>query len=282
MTYTIKINDLTTFPLSEWNTNAFDCDYTITVLTSDLLTVKEAFTDIKKIEVFQNHIPIAEYTYFDGFSSITLIPDIYVPDESTFIDGLRITLTKQDIIQQVQNIEDMLNKTVNIESMSADEYRTYLLQKVSEACQEDIYSGDFVEINGSNYEFSFTSNDQTNLKTLYDIAINNPNIRLSYHANKQPCQMYPASTIIKIYSTLQMRLLRITTYVNLLNQTILNTDSKEELLKIAYDMPLSPEYQEQMDEILAQMLTVFQNILDQFSDTNPPADLPTTQETIKK
>lgn len=281
MTYTIKVNDSITFPLSEWNTNAFDCDYTITILTSDLLTVKEAFTDIKKIEVFQNHIPIAEYTYFDGFSSITLIPDIYVPDESTFKDGLRITLTKQDIIQQVQNIEDMLNKTVNIEAMSADEYRTYLLQKVSEACQDDIYAGDFVKVTGGMKKFTYKIEDQQNLANAMTIITQGGEslTGIPYHASGEACSLFPIEDIVNIYFALQIRLTQKQTYCNMLNMHIKGLQSKEELLECSYGMDLPEDLQKQMDDIMAASLTIMETLKAQYQKTEIPSDAP--EETPK-
>lgn len=281
MTYTIKINDLNTFPLSEWNTVTFDCDYSVTLLSSDLLAVKEAFTDIKKIEIFQNYISIAEYTYFDGYSSITLLPAIYVPEESNFIDGLKVTLAKQDIIQQVQNIEDMLNKTVNIEAMSADEYRTYLLQKVSEACQDDIYAGDFAKVTGGMKKFTYKIEDQQNLANAMTIITQGGEslTGIPYHASGEACSLFPIEDIVNIYFALQIRLTQKQTYCNMLNMHIKGLQSKEELLECSYGMDLPEDLQKQMDDIMAASLTIMETLKAQYQKTEVPSDAP--EETPK-
>lgn len=276
MTYTIKINDLTTFPLSEWDTVSFDCDYTVTVLSSDINAVKTAFTDIKKIEVFQNHIPIAEYTYFDGFSSITLLPAIFVPEESNFIDGLKVTLAKMDILQQVQNIEDKLNNNVDIASMTADEYKTYLLQKVSEACQEDIYAGDFIKVSNGMKKFTYKLEDQQNLANAMTIVTQGGDslIGIPYHASGEACSLFPVEDIINIYFALQIRLTQKQTYCNMLNMHIKELQTKEELLECSYGMDLPENLQKQMDDIMAASLTIMETLKSQYQIAEPPSVIP--------
>lgn len=283
MTYSIKINDSYTFPLSEWNTTVFDSDYTITVLSSDLSAVKAAFTDMNKIEIFQNHIPIAEYTYFDGFASITLLPDIFVPEESTFMDGLKVTLTKQNIIQQVQNIEDKLNNNIDVDSMSTEEYKAFLLQKVSEACQDDIYAGDFIQVTNGLKKFTYKMEDQQNLANAMTIISQGGEslTGIPYHASGEACSLFPVEDIVNIYFALQIRLTQKQTYCNMLNMHINDLQSKEELLECSYGMDLPENLQKQMDDIMAASLAIMETLQSQYQRSDTPTEVPEKTSTTK-
>lgn len=283
MIYTIKINDSITFPIHEFNPSEFNSDFKITILSDDLQAVKSAFRDIKKIEVMGNHISIAEYSCFDRYSDITLINAIFVPEEATFIDGLIVTLTKHNIVQQVQEIENKLNNFIDINSMSTEEYKAFLLQKVSEACQDDIYAGDFIQVTDGLKKFTYKMEDQQNLANAMTIISQGGEslTGIPYHASGEACSLFPVEDIVNIYFALQIRLTQKQTYCNMLNMHINDLQSKEELLECSYGMDLPENLQKQMDDIMAASLAIMETLQSQYQRSDTPTEVPEKTSTTK-
>ena len=265
MVITAKINDTETVKLCDWNTQMFESDLALKVQSGDFTKIKNLFTDINKIEILIDDEVVATYTAYNTYSEIQYLGDVYVGGEDIFTPALRVILYKTDIAEQVKRLDEKVNPVINFDTMSPDEYRNYKLTQVNEACQEDIYAGDEIEIDGTPRKFTFKLEDQMNLKNLFDIVSTFPDVQyLPYHVSAQSCEMFSRKDIITVYLTLLIRLTKITTYCNQLNMYIRSLYDKEKMKDITYGMELPEGYLATYNNIIAQSMESMQSLFEKY------------------
>lgn len=265
MLITAKINDKDTVKLCDWNIQMFESDLALKVQSGDLDTLKEIFKNINKIEIFIDDENVATYTAYNTYSEIQYLGDVYVPGEDLFTPALRVVLYKTDIAEQVKRLDEQVNPVINFDMMSLEEYKTYKLTQVNEACQEDIYAGDEIELDNVSRKFTFKLEDQMNLKNLFDIVSTFPDVQnLPYHVSTQSCEMFSREDIITVYLTLLIRLTKITTYCNQLNMYIRSLYNKEDIEKVTYGMELTGKYLETYNDIIAQSMKNMQSLFEKY------------------
>jgi hypothetical protein len=246
------------------------------LLTNDLNYTTNAFNNINTLEIISNDEVVARYTCFNSYDSISYLGEKYVSRLKQFCPILKVTLAKTNIIDQVARLDAQINNIVDVDNLSLEEYREYILNQVSKSCQEDIFDGMYIELsNGLTEKFSFNLQDQQDLKALFDTAVQFPEFSFSWHSNGKLCRLYPAIDIIKIYSNLQMKLLRCTTYCNTLNILIRAANDRMEISNYYYGYELEQEAQNNINEIVSAMGQIFRYILDSFGiedDMEQPED----------
>ena len=273
MVITAKINDTETVKLCDWNTQMFESDLALKVQSGDFTKIKNLFTDINKIEILIDDEVVATYTAYNTYSEIQYLGDVYVGGEDIFTPALRVILYKTDIAEQVKRLDEKVNPVINFDTMSPDEYKNYKLTQVNEACQEDIYAGDEIEINGVPRRFTFKLEDQMNLKNLFDIVSTFPDVQyLPYHVSAQSCEMFSRKDIITVYLTLLIRLTKITTYCNQLNMYIRSLYDKEKMKDITYGMELPEGYLATYNNIIAQSMESMQSLFEKYLGTSSDSE----------
>ena len=273
MLITAKINDKDTVKLCDWNTQMFESDLALKVQSDDFAKIKNLFTDIDKIEILIDDEVVATYTAYNTYSEIQYLGDVYVSGEDIFTPALRVILYKTDIAEQVKRLDEKVNPVINFDTMSPDEYRNYKLTQVNEACQEDIYAGDEIEIDGTPRKFTFKLEDQMNLKNLFDIVSTFPDVQyLPYHVSAQSCEMFSRKDIITVYLTLLIRLTKITTYCNQLNMYIRSLYDKEKMKDITYGMELPEGYLATYNNIIAQSMESMQSLFEKYLGTSSDSE----------
>ena len=273
MVITAKINDTETVKLCDWNTQMFESDLALKVQSDDFTKIKNLFTDINKIEILIDDEVVATYTAYNTYSEIQYLGDVYVGGEDIFTPALRVILYKTDIAEQVKRLDEKVNPVINFDTMSPDEYRNYKLTQVNEACQEDIYAGDEIEIDGVPRRFTFKLEDQMNLKNLFDIVSTFPDVQhLPYHVSAQSCEMFSRKDIITVYLTLLIRLTKITTYCNQLNMYIRSLYDKEKIKEITYGMELPEGYLATYNNIIAQSMESMQSLFEKYLGTSSDSE----------
>ena len=273
MVITAKINDTETVKLCDWNTQMFESDLALKVQSGDFTKIKNLFTDINKIEILIDDEVVATYTAYNTYSEIQYLGDVYVGGEDIFTPALRVILYKTDIAEQVKRLDEKVNPVINFDTMSPDEYRNYKLTQVNEACQEDIYAGDEIEIDGTPRKFTFKLEDQMNLKNLFDIVSTFPDVQyLPYHVSAQSCEMFSRKDIITVYLTLLIRLTKITTYCNQLNMYIRSLYDKEKMKEITYGMELPEGYLATYNNIIAQSMESMQSLFEKYLGTSSDSE----------
>ena len=281
MAFLAKVNGTHEYRLMDWTPQSFKSSPTLRLITSDYQSVKNDFTNIKQLEIYSGENLLATYSVFDTMASSASFNSQYYETENRFVDVIEISLIKNNISEQVDKLSKQINKVVDIEEMSVDEYRDYILSQISESAQEDIYAGDVITLSdGTSGKFTYKMEDQANLTSsiaiidkLMAIQEDSSLIQLPYHSSGQNCQFYSPIDIITIYFTLFMRSVKIQTYTNAINVLIKQAATKEEITKFTYGMELPEEAQENVNNIVATSMGVMQKLMESYqpkeSSTNP-------------
>lgn len=294
MAFLAKVNGTHEYRLMDWTPQSFKSSPTLRLITSDYQSVKNDFTNIKQLEIYSGENLLATYSVFDTMASSASFNSQYYETENRFVDVIEISLIKNNISEQVDKLSKQINKVVDIEEMSVDEYRDYILSQISESAQEDIYAGDVITLSdGTSGKFTYKMEDQANLTSsiaiidkLMAIQEDSSLIQLPYHSSDQSCQFYSPIDIITIYFTLFMRSVKIQTYTNAINVLIKQAATKEEITKFTYGMELPEEAQENVNNIVATSMAVMQKLMESYqpkeSSTNPNAKDNTEEKTSDK
>ena len=115
------------------------------------------------------------------------------------------------------------------------------ISELSLTCNNMICNGVSVEMNGTQEHFSYTENDQTNIKELFNLALIT-NAPMYYHANNQSCKLYTAAQIINLYLEATMNKMHHTTYFNQLRAYVHSLKDIEAVTAVTYGVPLTGEY----------------------------------------
>ena len=270
-----RVNNETEYTIIDFNPAIFINQMTLSLVTDDLREVKQLFGQEFFLEILSGDQVIGEYSCFDGYSYISVKPNIYVESLNAFADILEIYLTRKNLIDTVDDLYKKVNNIVDTESMSLEEYKAYKLSQISEACQTDIYSGDNITFeDGITAHFSFTLQDQQDLNVLFNLACAMPNLRYPWHADSEDCRLYRGVDIIKIYADLQGKLLYTTTYCNAINQCVRVCSTKEQVDQFYYGCEIPEPYATNMEEILSAMEIVFNTIKSQYGIDQEDEDEP--------
>lgn len=294
MAFLAKVNGTHEYRLMDWTPQSFKSSPTLRLITSDYQSVKNDFTNIKQLEIYSGENLLATYSVFDTMASSASFNSQYYETENRFVDVIEISLIKNNLSEQVDKLNKQINKVVDIEEMSVDEYRDYILSQISESAQEDIYAGDVITLSdGTSGKFTYKMEDQANLTSsiaiidkLMAVQEDSSLIQLPYHSSGQSCQFYSPIDIITIYFTLFMRSVKIQTYTNAINVLIKQAATKEEITKFTYGMELPEEVQENVNNIVATSMAVMQKLMESYqpkeSSTNPNAKDNTEEKTSDK
>ena len=253
---TARINNNKIYNLIRWDAQDFNTNLTLYIHSGDLQDVKESFQNVELLEVFRDTQMIASYTSLDTFSQITYLGMDYCEAENRFVDSMSVTLTKLNIADQIQRLDDQINKTVDPTTLSLEDLRAYKLDEVNQACQADIFDGAIVEIDGVEESFSYEYADQLNFISLFALCFVAPEIEdLPYHSSGgHLCKTYSRENMIKICATLLLRKTQIVTYTNALRVYIMQMDNREDLLAAEYGMELPQAYQDNMNSVMGRTI----------------------------
>lgn len=294
MAFLAKVNGTHEYRLMDWTPQSFKSSPTLRLITSDYQSVKNDFTNIKQLEIYSGENLLATYSVFDTMASSASFNSQYYETENRFVDVIEISLIKNNISEQVDKLSKQINKVIDIEEMSVDEYRDYILSQISESAQEDIYAGDVITLSdGTSGKFTYKMEDQANLTSsiaiidkLMAMQEDSSLIQLPYHSSGQSCQFYSPIDIITIYFTLFMRSVKIQTYTNAINVLIKQAATKEEITKFTYGMELPEEAQENVNNIVATSMAVMQKLMESYqpkeNSSNPDAKDNTEEKTSDK
>ena len=265
----INENDNYTFKLCSWDAPSFESSQALIVQSDDFKYLKEAFSEINKIEIFVADNIVAEYTTFNSFSEMTYLGSVFVKHENIFADAIQITLTQVNIAEQVKRIQEQINNVVDIDAMTTEEYRTYLLNVISQRCQQEIFDGAEIEISTGLKRFTYKSEDQVNIQSAVSILRLVPDLEyVPYHASKDNCYLMPSKDMLKIYMALQLRLTYLTTRCNQFNMWIKEIPTKEELMQITWESELPESFQENLNQIYNYALYIVQRVSEAITGEN--------------
>lgn len=254
MQYYVIVNENEQIPIFSWSPINFNAVEELQLATDDLVYVKTVFKNIDNLKIVTDQGDIvAEYTQYDTFQNISYNGVLWSADLNGFNDQLTVKLQKTNLTEEVDRINKKVNNIVDVDSMTTEEYRNYLLQTFSDKGQQVIFNGTNVTLtDGSTKLFTYNLEDQSNLlNALFTIqALGDLTIVLPYHSHTEPCSLYSARDILLVYFTLQFFSTRVQTRVNMLCAWIRTIQTKEELLEITFESDLPQEYMDKVNEIM--------------------------------
>lgn len=266
MVYRVRLNgdDTKTFNLTDWNAANFQSSLTLTVQGADIDMINAAFAAIQKMEVFQDGMLVATYTDLDTYDEVAFIKNEYVQGEGRFTNAMRIHLTRTNIVTQLQRLDEQINPTVDLDTMTLDEVKEYKIREIGEICRAEIYDGEDVTLSdGSVKRYTYDSDDQKNILSAISLIFAARQLGFTleyvpYHSSGHECELTDYLSMVNIYMTLQLRLTRLTTKCNMLNCMIRECEGKDDVLAITWDTPLSEEYQNRYNEMITSAIETAQ------------------------
>lgn len=228
-----------------------DCG--LVVRGDDYGVVAADFTDIVSIDLFnKDGVFQKQLTKYDSCDSIVGIPGVYTDEDNNFVNAFKLMLKSTSLEKKVAQLEEQINPKINKDSMSLSEFQDYQKSLLGQACTAAIYRGvDVITSHHGKQHFSYTAEDQRNLKDLYDTA-RDLKVSLPYHADGYKCDSYTYQDIILIYITQQKNRVYQTTYCNFLNLLIASMQNKDEIEKITYGQALSADDQQELMQLLSE------------------------------
>lgn len=163
---------------------------------------------------------------------------------------MTIILEKPSPADEIDNIKSVVG-IKNMANMNVDEFREYHKEEIGKQCTAAIENGVDVETSKGKQHFSYTIEDQSNIKDLVITAlISEFTLPLPYHADGILCDVYTPQDIIKIYMALSSNKTYHTTYCNILNAMLEDANDMETIKGIIYGMEITNEkYVGVMDKI---------------------------------
>ena len=215
--YYAIINSSERIPLFIWDANSFRINSELHFATDDLVYIKNLLESIELIKIVDDQDnELASFNEFDGFSSISYLGRNYSSQLNAFANELVVTLTKVNLIAQVQRIDAQVNPIIDFEGMTLEQYKEWKVNKFSEMGEQLIFAGtDVTLLNGVTKNFTYDLEDQSNLLNAIFIiqALGDLSISIPYHGHGEPCELYNARDVLAIYFTLQFFSTRIQTEV---------------------------------------------------------------------
>ena len=237
----INYNNTWMFKLGEWSATSFSANPSLLIQSSDLSLIKEVFKNITAIEIYFNSNPVATYTEYDTFGSISYEGNQFIQHENIFAECMRVTLIKTSLVEEVERIRDKVDPVIDPDKMTLEEYRNYLLKNISASCRGQIYAGASVQLpSGGTELFTYDAEDQQNLTSAMAMLMIAPELpAIPYHSsNGGLCRMIPAADLVTIYLTLEVQLTYLVTRCNYMNAWIRSINNKEELMEITWETEL--------------------------------------------
>lgn len=258
--YYAIINSNDRIPLFVWDANSFRGNAELYLATDDLAYIRGLLEHITSISIVdENDNEAASFTEYDGFSSITYLGRNYSQQLNAFANELIVTLTKADLIEQVQRIDEKVNPVIDFEAMTLDEYKDWKINQLSSMGEQTIFTGTDVELtDGTVKNFTYDLEDQSNLLNAIFIiqALDDLTITIPYHGHGEPCELYNALDILAVYIALQVFSTTVQTLVNMKINWVRECETKEEVQAINYDTPLPQEWQDRADAILVPAMNI--------------------------
>ena len=243
MVYTVKLDssDDKVFNLMQFNSMTFDMECKLVVCTDDLKTVKSAFTNFKTLDIYRNDAQIATYTCFNNYKEISLQQGLYNNTNGEWEDALIVSLTRANIVEQVQRLDEKVNQVVDINALTLDEYKNYLQEKNKTALAEFL-ADQSVEFNGKPYGVSEEDQNEMALNFMQYQALTTAGqqVTLEWHSKKSACETFTAEEFVQLTAMIKAFVYPYFQQMNVIKQQIFSSTSREELDKIEIKYEVIP------------------------------------------
>lgn len=243
MVYTVKLDssDDKVFNLMQFNSMTFDMECKLVVCTDDLKAVKSAFTNFKTLDIYRDDVQIATYTCFNNYKEISLQQGLYNNFNGEWEDALIVSLTRANIVEQVQRLDEKVNQVVDINTLTLDEYKNYLQEKNKTALAEFL-ADQSVEFNGKPYGVSEEDQNEMALNFMQYQALTTAGqqVTLEWHSKKSACETFTAEEFVQLTAMIKAFVYPYFQQMNVIKQQIFSSTSREELDKIEIKYEVIP------------------------------------------
>ena len=243
MVYTVKLDssDDKVFNLMQFNSMTFDMECKLVVCTDDLKTVKSAFTNFKTLDIYRDDVQIATYTCFNNYKEISLQQGLYNNSNGEWEDALIVSLTRANIVEQVQRLDEKVNQVVDINTLTLDEYKNYLQEKNKTALAEFL-ADQSVEFNSKPYGVSEEDQNEMALNFMQYQALTTAGqqVTLEWHSKKSACETFTAEEFVQLTAMIKAFVYPYFQQMNVIKQQIFSSTSREELDKIEIKYEVIP------------------------------------------
>lgn len=140
------------------------------------------------------------------------------------------------------------------------------LNEVNSVCENTIHAGIDVELSVGKKHFSLTTNDQTNLDSMFN-AVTLGATEYPYHADGEQCIMYSATDIVTLYVQYKTFVTYQTTYCNMLRTWIKRETDNNVIAGIVYGADLPDDLKTDMQTLLAAANNQIQAIVTKMQAT---------------
>lgn len=243
MVYTVKLDgsDDKVFNLMQFDSMTFDMECKLVVCTDDLKEVKSAFTNFKELDIYRDDVQIATYTCFNNYKEISLQQGLYNNTNGEWEDALIVSLTRANIVEQVQRLDEKVNQVVDINALSLDEYKNYLQEKNKTALAEFL-ADQSVEFNGRPYGVSEEDQNEMALNFMQYQALTTAGqqVTLEWHSKKSACETFTAEEFVQLTAMIKAFVYPYFQQMNVIKQQIFSSTNREELDKIEIKYEVIP------------------------------------------
>lgn len=157
--------------------------------------------------------------------------------------------------------EPEVSNGVSEYSPSLDTVKLSKINELSMICETQIITGVDVEIDGIMEHFSYKLEDQGEIKSAFDLALQT-GMSVPYHSDGNGCKLYTPNQMISIYVAEQTNLTHHKTYFNQLKMYISTLDEIEEIKRITYGDELIGKYLEDYNMVMNQASLIIQKVLE--------------------
>lgn len=243
MVYTVKLDSSNNkvFNLMQFNSMTFDMECKLVVCTDDLKAVKSAFTNFKTLDIYRDDMQIATYTCFNNYKEISLQQGLYNNSNGEWEDALIVSLTRANIVEQVQRLDEKVNQVVDINTLTLDEYKNYLQEK-NKAALAEFLASQSVEFNGKPYGVSEEDQNEMALNFMQYQALTTAGqqVTLEWHSKKSACETFTAEEFVQLTAMIKAFVYPYFQQMNVTKAQIFSSTSKEELDKIEIKYEVIP------------------------------------------
>ena len=175
-------------------------------------------------------------------------------------DGQKLTLSNDGSTEVTPAPAPEPEPDVEPETVDIAALRDRKIAELKAACADAITMGVDVEIDGIFQHFSYSLEDQTNIKDAFDLALQT-GLAVPYHSDGAPCRLYPPEDIIRIFVAEKSNLTYHTTYFNQARAYIMTLEDANQIQLIQYGMRLPEPYASNLAAMMDQARLVIETLL---------------------
>ena len=243
MAFTVKLDNSEdkVFNLMQFNSMTFDMECKLVICTDDLKAVKSAFTNFTTLDIYRDDVQIATYTCFNNYKEISLQQGLYNSVNGEWEDALIVSLTRANIVEQVQRLDQKVNQVVDVSTLSLDEYKAFLQEKNKTALAEFL-ADQAVEFNGKPYGVSEEDQNEMALNLMQYQALTQAGqeVTLEWHSKKSKCETFTAEEFLTLTAMIKAFVYPYYQYMQTIKEQIFGATTKDELSKIEIKYELIP------------------------------------------